>query len=169
MNEAKAYGLPCVGFNVEYSYPFKKGVIKVEIFDHEGLTKEVIKLLKDYDYRMKIGKEARESLNMFNNNRTIRMWERLFNYLIGEYGFQRYRKLVRKRYFNKNISKIHLEKHFEYIKHYNKFFRCYTPDDFTKLEKINSIKLCENIFFFFFLFLKIKNMKKIYIKLNINH
>ena len=146
LNEAKAYGLPCVGFNVEYSYPFKKGVIKVEMFDHEGLAKEIIKLLKDYDYRMKMGKEARESLDMFSNNRTTRMWERLFNsLLIGEHEFQRYRKLVRKRYFNKNISKMHLEKQFEYIKQYNKFFRCYTLDDFTKLEKINNVKLCENI------------------------
>ena len=146
LNEAKAYGLPCVGFNVEYSYPFKKGVIKVEMFDYEGLAKEVIKLLKDYDYRMQMGKEARESLDMFSNNRTTRMWERLFNsLLIGEHEFQRYRKLVRKRYFNKNISKMHLEKQFEYIKQYNKFFSCYTLDDFTKLEKINNVKLCENI------------------------
>ena len=146
LNEAKAYGLPCVGFNVEYSYPFKKGVIKVEMFDHEGLAKEIIKLLKDYDYRMKMGKEARESLDMFSNNRTTRMWERLFNsLLIGEREFQRYRKLVRKRYFNKNIAKIHLEKQFEYIKKYNKFFSCYTLDDFTNLEKINTIKLCQNI------------------------
>jgi hypothetical protein len=116
------------------------------MFDYEGLAKEVIKLLKDYDYRMQMGKEARESLDMFSNNRTTRMWERLFNsLLIGEREFQRYRKLVRKRYFNKNIAKIHLEKQFEYIKQYNKFFSCYTLDDFTNLEKINTIKLCQNI------------------------
>ena len=146
LNEAKAYGLPCVGFNVDYSYPFKKGVIKVEMFDYEALAKEVIKLLKDYDYRIKKGQEAKESLNMFNNNRTTNMWERLFISLNnGENDFQRFRKIVRKKYFNYNSAKFHLEKQFEYIKQYNKFIRCHTLDDFTSLEKINTIKLCENV------------------------
>ena len=146
LNEAKAYGLPCVGFNIEYSYPYKKGVIKVEMFDYEGLAKEVIKLLKDYDYRIKMGKEAKESLSMFNNNKTTKMWEKLFNSLqSGERDFQRYRKAVKKRYYNMNIAKKHLEKQFEYIKRYNKFLRCYTLDDFTNLEKINTIQLCQNV------------------------
>ena len=39
------------------------------MFDYEGLAKEIIKLLKDYNYRVKMGKEAKESLNMFNNNK----------------------------------------------------------------------------------------------------
>ena len=146
LNEAKAYGLPCVGFNVEYSYPYKKGVIKVEMFEHEELAKEIIKLLKDYDYRVQMGKEAKESLNMFNNNRTTIMWEKLFISLLkGEREFQRYRKTIRKRYFNKNIAKLHLEKQFEYIKQYNKLLGCYTLDNFTNLETINTIKLCQNV------------------------
>ena len=146
LNEAKAYGLPCVGFNVEYSYPFKKGIIKVEMFNYEGLAKEVIKLLKNYDYRIQKGKEAKESLNIFNNNMTTQMWEKLFNSLLsGEKDFQRYRKKVKKKYFNMNIAKSHLEQQFEYIKKYNKFFSCYSLDDFTNLEKINTIKLCQNI------------------------
>ena len=146
LNEAKAYGLPCVGFNVEYSYPFKKGIIKVEMFNYEGLAKEVIKLLKNYDYRVQKGKEAKESLNIFNNNMTTQMWESLFNSLLsGEKDFQRYRKKVKKKYFNMNIAKSHLEQQFEYIKKYNKFFSCYSLDDFTNLEKINTIKLCQNI------------------------
>ena len=146
LNEAKAYGLPCVGFNVEYSFPYKKGVIKVKMFDYEGLAKEVIKLLKNYDYRVRKGKEARESLDMFNNNKTTHMWEKMFKSLLsGEKDFQRFRKSIKKRYFNMNLAKSHLEQQFEYIKKYNKFFSCYTLDDFTKLEKINTIKLCTNI------------------------
>ena len=146
LNEAKAYGLPCVGFNVDYSYPYKKGVIKVEMFDYEGLAKEIIKLLKDYNYRVKMGKEAKESLNMFNNNKTTIMWGNLFNSLLdGEKRFQRLRKIIKNRYFNMQTAKNILEKQFEYIKQYNKFLRCYTLDDFTNLEKINTIKLCQNI------------------------
>ena len=144
LNEAKAYGLPCVGFNVDYSYPYKKGIIKVEMFDHEALAKEVIKLLKDYDYRIKMGKEAKESLNMFNNNATTKMWGTLFyTLLIGEKKFQRFRKNVRKKYYNMEMAKTTLEKQFEYVKEYNKFFGCYTLEDFLDIKKIKNIKLCE--------------------------
>lgn len=144
LNEAKAYGLPCVGFNVDYSYPYKQGVIKVEMFDYKELAKEVIKLLKDHDYRIKIGKEAKESLNMFNNNATTKMWSNLFYALLnGEKKFQRFRKNVRKKYYDMEKAKTTLEKQFEYIKEYNKFFGCYTLEDFLNAKKIKNIQLCE--------------------------
>ena len=41
LNEAKAYGLPCVTFDVSYSLPFQSGVIKVEMFDYEAYAKEI--------------------------------------------------------------------------------------------------------------------------------
>ena len=144
LNEAKAYGLPCVGFNVDYSYPYKKGIIKVEMFDYKELAKEVIKLLKDYDYRIKMGKEAKESLNMFNNNATTKMWSTLFYSLLSdEKKFQRFRKNVRKKYYNMEKAITTLEKQFEYVKKYNKFFGCYTLDDFLDAKKIKNIQLCE--------------------------
>ena len=67
LNEAKAYGLPCVTFDVSYSLPYQSGVIKVDTFDYESFAKEAIKLLKDYNYRIKMGREAKISLSSFNN------------------------------------------------------------------------------------------------------
>ena len=148
LNEAKAYGLPCVGFNVDYSVPYKTGIIKVEMFDYKALANEVIKLLKDYDYRIKIGKEAKESLSMFSNEETTKMWTRLFYALNSdEIKFQRLRKAVKKKYYNKLSAKKNLEKQFNYIKQYNKFFKCYTLDNFTDVDKINNITLCQNVTF----------------------
>jgi glycosyltransferase involved in cell wall biosynthesis len=146
LNEAKAYGVPCVGFNIDYSVPYRNGIIKVEMFDYKGLANEIIKLLKNYDYRIKMGKEAKESLSMFNNERTTKMWGKLFNTLnTDEKNFQRFRKNVKRKFYNEQVAKHNLEKQFGYIKQYNKFFSCFTLDDFTDIKKLNDIKLCENV------------------------
>ena len=146
LNEAKAYGLPCVTFDVSYSLPYQSGVIKVDTFDYESFAKETIKLLKDYNYRIKMGKEAKLSLNRFNNENTTNLWGRLFNALInGEDEFQKLRKEIENKYYNKEIAEKHMEKQFEYIQRYNKFFRCHSLKNFTDINYINKIDICKNI------------------------
>ena len=44
-------------------------------------TQEDKELLKDKDYRLKMGKEAKLSLNKFTNEGTTNLWGRLFNSL----------------------------------------------------------------------------------------
>ena len=111
LNEAKAYGLPCVTFDVSYSVPYQSGVIKVEMFDYEALAREAIKLLKDYDYRLKMGREAKLSLNRFNNNATADLWGRLFHALItSEDEFQKLREEIEKKYYNEKEAEEHMEK-----------------------------------------------------------
>ena len=146
LNEAKAYGLPCITFDVSYSLPFQSGVIKVDTFDYKSIAKEAIKLLKDYNYRIIMGKEAKLSLNRFNNENTTNLWGRLFNALInGEDEFQKLRKEIENKYYNKEIAEKHLEKQFEYIKMYNKFFRCHSHKNFTDINYINNINVCKDI------------------------
>ena len=146
LNEAKAYGLPCVTFDVSYSMPYRSGVIKVEMFDHEGIARETIKLLKDYDYRVKMGKEAKLSLNLFNNENTTNLWVRLFNSLkTGEGEFQKLRKEIESKYYNEKIAEKNMEKQFEYLKIYNKFFRCHSLKNLTNLNYINNIQECKII------------------------
>ena len=53
INEAKAHGLPIVGFNISYSVPYQTGVIRVETTNYTQMAEECIKLLKDYNYRKK--------------------------------------------------------------------------------------------------------------------
>jgi glycosyltransferase involved in cell wall biosynthesis len=146
LNEAKAYGLPCVTFDVSYSVPYQSGVIKVEHFDYKGLAREVVKLLKDYEYRIKMGKEAKLSLNKFTNEGTTELWGRLFSSLKrGEDEFQKFRKEIMDKYYNKEIAEKHMEKQFKYLKMYNKFFRCHSIKNFTNLSYINNIQDCQNV------------------------
>ena len=146
LNEAKAYGLPCVTFDIDYSMPYRNGVIKVEMFNYKELAKEVIKLLKDYNYRIKMGREAKISLNNFNNEITTNLWGRLFNALLnGEDEFQKLRQEIETKYYNEEIAEKHLEKQLNYLKMYNKFFRCHSLQNFSNLDYINNIKECENV------------------------
>ena len=146
LNEAKAYGLPCVTFDVSYSIPFQSGVIKVETFDYKSLAREVVKLLNNYEYRIKMGKEAKLSLNKFTNEGTIKLWGRLFDALKnGEDEYQKLRKEIENKYYNKEIAEKHMEKQFEYLKMYNKFFRCHSLKNLTNINYINSIEVCSNI------------------------
>ena len=85
---------------------------------------------------------------MFSNEETTKMWTRLFYALNSdEIKFQRLRKAVKKKYYNKLSAKKNLEKQFNYIKQYNKFFKCYSLDNFTDVDKINNITLCQNVTF----------------------
>ena len=120
MNEAKAHGLPIVSFNIDYCPCFDKGVITVELFNYTQMGKETIKLLKNYEYRKKMGNEAKLSLDMFNNNATIIMWEKLFNSLInGTEDYKKFQNEVEKKYYNKKLAKEHIEKHYKYGQQFN--------------------------------------------------
>ncbi len=143
MNEGKAHGLPIVSFNVDYSPSFQEGVITVEMFNYSSMAKEAIKLLNNYEYRKNKAKEAKLSLNMYNNNDTIIMWEKLINSLIN--GTEDYKKLqeeVEKKYYNETLAKEHIEKHFKYGQQFNKRFACHTFENFTTLSYIKDIDDC---------------------------
>ena len=146
LNEAKAYGLPCLTFDISYSVPYRSGVVKVDMFDYEALAREAIKLLKDYDYRVRIGKEAKLSLNMFNNNETTNSWSRLFNALIaGEDEYQKLRKEIESKYYNEELAEKHMEKQLNNLQKYNKFFRCHSLKNLTNIDYINNIEACKNV------------------------
>ena len=144
MNEAKAHGLPIVSFDIDYSPCFQKGVITVEMFNYTLMAKETIKLLSNYVYRKKIGKEAKLSLKMYNNNDTVNLWGDLFISLLN--GTEDYRKIqekVEKKYYNETLAKAHLEKHYKYGQEFNnEHYKCHTFENFTKLDYINKIEDC---------------------------
>ena len=143
MNEGKAHGLPIVSFNINYSPCFQSGVITVEMFNHTLMAKETIKLLKDENYRKKKGQEAKLSLDYYNNNETIAMWEKLFYSLIkGGDEYNKFQEEVKKKYYNEELAKEHLEKHFKYAQKFNNFFSCHSFENFTTLSYINKIEPC---------------------------
>ena len=146
MNEGKAYGLPVMAFNIPFSIPYQSGVITVPQLDCKALAREIIKLLKDYNFRRKKGEEAKLSLNKFNNNDTIHMWERLFDSL--DKGVEEYRKLQKEiddKYYNEAIAKEHVSIHYKFALFYNKHLRCHTFENMLNMAYIKNIKECKNV------------------------
>ena len=143
MNEGKAHGLPIVAFDVPISPPYQNGVITVDSLDYIGLARESIKLLKDYNYRKKMGDYAKSSLDIFSNNKTVELWGKLFTSLREEEEkFRNLQKEVENKYYNEKSAKIHIEKHFKDMKKYNSNFSCYTLENFTDIYYISKIKAC---------------------------
>ena len=144
MNEAKAHGLPIVAFDVPFSPPYQDGVITVDLLDCKGLARETIKLLKDYNYRKKMGEASKLSLNQFSNEETVEMWGKLFKSLLSEdrKDYREFQKEIENKYYNEKIAKKHIEKHFDALLRYNKNFTCYTLDNFLDPDFIKNIKEC---------------------------
>ena len=144
LNEGKAYGMPVVGFKVPYSNPYKEGFIGVELFDVKGLSRETIKLLKDYDYRKKKGEEAKKSLEMFKNNETVEIWGRLCDALLSN-NSENYRKLqneMEKKYYNEIEARQNLESHYNILLQNDFNLTCHSFDNFTDINYLRKIQKC---------------------------
>jgi hypothetical protein len=152
MNEGKAHGMPIVAFDVPISPPYQQGVITVDSLDYVALAREIVKLLKDFEYRKKMGELSKLSLNMFSNNETVEMWIRLFDVLNqGEEKFREFQKEVQNKYYNKERAKAHIDKHFRDMQRYNSNFSCFTVENFSDPYLVSQLKTCSE-------FYKIKNM-----------
>ena len=143
MVEAKAHGLPVAAFYVAYSPPYHQGVINVELLDCQALAKEVIKLLKDYNYRKEMGEKAKLSLNQFKNNETVQLWGRLFDSLLeGTDAYRNLQKEIEDKYYDEEKSRERLETSYQYLLKYNKNFTCHTIMNFTDINYTRHIKQC---------------------------
>ena len=79
--ESKAYGVPCAMYKLPYLSlsQNKKGICDSEIGDIEGISKNIINLLLDLDFRRKKGKEARESFEIIANYDQKNCWNNILN------------------------------------------------------------------------------------------
>jgi glycosyltransferase involved in cell wall biosynthesis len=142
-NEGKYFGLPIVAFDLEYCPPFKKGVITVNMFDYKAMANEIVKLLSDYEYRREKGLEAKQSLDMFNNTETIKIWDDLFKSLLdGNSAFQKLRQKSRDKYYDKNNAEISIKKHYLYAQEFNIYMKCHKFEDFMNLDYMKDLTTC---------------------------
>jgi len=145
MVEGKAHALPVVAFDVACSPPYQSGVIGVDMLDCEALANETIKLLKDYDYRKRMGKESKLSLNQFNNVETEQLWEKLFSTLMkGDKYFRKYQKYIEDKYYDEDKARKRMEKRYRDLLRLYKNFTCHTLNDFTQLSYVKNIKGCSS-------------------------
>ena len=143
MVEGKAHGLPVVAFDVACSPPYQKGVISVDMLDCEALANETIKLLKDYKYRKKMGKESKLSLNQFSNEETEKLWRKLFYSMMkGDKYFRKFQKEVEQKYYDENKARERMEKRYRDVLRLNKNFTCHKLNDFTNINYVKNIKEC---------------------------
>ena len=143
MVEGKAHGLPVAAFDVAYSAPYQKGVIGVDMLDCEALANETIKLLKDYNYRRKMGEESKKSLDQFKNNETTFLWERLFVSLLeGEKSFRLLQKEIEEKYYDAEKARERMEKRFRDLIRLNENFTCHSIINFTDINYVKKVKMC---------------------------
>jgi len=147
INEAKAHGLPIVGFNVSYSFPYQTGVITTQVTNYTQMAEEIIKLFKDYNYRKQKGFEAKESMKLVSNNETAYKWCQLFEVLVNN-DSEGYKKLQEatfsEKYYNEEKARDHLESNWKQGKIFNKYFCCHEFDDMLNISYINAIRGCDN-------------------------
>ena len=144
MNEGKAFGLPIVAFDVPVSIPYQSGVITVDSLDYKSLAKESIKLLKNYDYRKKMGKMAKDSLNNIKNEDIIDLWGFLFDALLeGKDSYKLLQKDIMEKYYQEKRALIHLKKHFSDLKKYNTGFSCFSLEKFIDNYSIKHLQPCK--------------------------
>ena len=59
--------------------------------------------------------------------------------------FQKLRGEIEDKYYDAGIAEKHMEEQFEYLKKYNKYFRCHILKNFIDINYINNIEVWENV------------------------
>ena len=93
LSETKIYGIPNILLGLDYISTAQGGTIIIYDDKPESISKEAIKILKNDNYRKKLGKEARKSMKKFNNNKLVIKWVKLIlSVNKGEYFYNILRK-----------------------------------------------------------------------------
>jgi len=75
--EKKIYGIPNILMGLDYISIASEGTVIIYDDTPESLAKEGIKILKNENYRKKLGKQARKSIKKINNELPFKKWVEL--------------------------------------------------------------------------------------------
>lgn len=101
LTETKIYGIPSILLGIDYVSASKGGTIIIYDDTSESLAKESIKILKNNEYKKKLGRESRKSMKKFNNELLLNNWIKLI--LSVNKGNYYYKELQKQ---NKKITKL---------------------------------------------------------------
>ena len=128
LSETKIYGIPSIITGIDYVSTAKGGVINVNNDDPKTIANESIKILKDFNYRKKLGKIARESMKKFRNEITAKKWiDLILAVYNGEYYYNKLRKEDKK--ITKKEAINYLQNQLSIIKLRNKKMNNVTLED----------------------------------------
>ena len=93
--ETKIYGIPNILVGLDYVSISEGGTIIIYDDQPQSIAKEAIKILQNYRYRKKLGKEARKSMKKFNNQLLKIKWiELILSIYKGDYYYAIFKKKV---------------------------------------------------------------------------
>lgn len=92
LSETKIYGIPSILLGLDYVSLAKGGTIIIYNDSPKSLAKVAIEILKNKQYRKKLGNEARQSMLKFTNEIISQKWVKLIlSVFNGEYYYQKLR------------------------------------------------------------------------------
>ena len=137
--ETKIYGIPNILVGIDYVSMVNGGTIIIYDDSPKSIAKEAILILKNRDYRKKLGKEAKESMKKYNNQLLLKKWIELILSIYN--GDIYYKNLIKKDIKISDTKAIDIiKKQLKLLKIRNKkFFNISFSNllNFTFMEKIN--------------------------------
>ena len=107
LSETKIFGIPNIICGIDYLALAKGGTIIIYDDNPTTIAKEAIIILKDDNYRKKLGKEARKSMEKHKNVFIVKKWVKLL-FVVYNGNIESFRKL-QKLDENNRISKKQAE------------------------------------------------------------
>ena len=77
LSETLSYGIPNILVGLDYVSASKKGTVIIYDDSPISIAKEALKILINDTYRKKLGREARNGMNRFNNTFLLKKWVKL--------------------------------------------------------------------------------------------
>jgi hypothetical protein len=155
--ETKIYGIPNILIGLDYVKMAKGGTIILYDDSPESISRESINILKNINYRKKLGKEARKSMKQFKNELLLKRWVKLILSIFkGDEYYKNFKNQDRNIPENKSLNII--KNQIKLLKMRNKNFENITTnklENFTFLENINKkFTISKHIKIYFFEFYK---------------
>jgi glycosyltransferase involved in cell wall biosynthesis len=97
LSETKLYGIPNILIGIDYITIGNKGTVIIYDDSPESLAKESIKILRNEEYKNRLGREGRRSMRLFKNEELLNKWIKLIlSVYCGNYFYEKLRKLDKK-------------------------------------------------------------------------
>ena len=99
LSETKIYGIPNILVGIDYVSASKEGVVIVYDDNPKIIAKYAINILNNFEYKKTLGKKARRSMKIFNNEILFKKWVKLILLINkGDYYYQKWRQEDSKKY-----------------------------------------------------------------------
>jgi hypothetical protein len=138
LSETKIYGIPNILIGLDYLSISHGGTIIIYDDNPESIAKVAMKILSNYTYRKKLGKEARYSMIKFRNEMILKRWNQL---ILSIYNDDNYYQILRDKgpKISENYSRDLIKNQINLLKKRNKKFNNLTLEylcNFTKMENM---------------------------------